>query len=173
MMGVYGADLANASRPEYKAAFEFAARYAGFHASPHAAPGAWIALREGVGRLKGDYTFLMRRLPGAEMKPEQKIGPDGQRFGAWARTLARGDEAKFELDPEFAASLKSKALLRVIYFDRGSGTFTARSAGRKYERKLTDSGRWQTAEFQIDPGVIAISATTDLTLHMIEVERTQ
>jgi hypothetical protein len=174
MMGVYGADLANAAKPEYHAAFDFASKYAGYHASPSIAPGAWIALREGQGKLKGDYSFLMRRVPG-EMKPEQKVGPDDQRFGAWARTLARGAEAKFELDADFARSLAGKKVtLRVIYFDRGAGTFTILAGGRKFEKALADSGRWQTAEFAVDHAGfagIAISANADLTLHMIEVLR--
>ena len=183
MMGIYGADLANAGKPEYRAAFDFAVRYAGYHASPQVSPGAWIALREGTGKLKGDYTFLMRRLPGAEMKPEQKIGSDGQRFGAWARTLPKGAEAKFALDPVFARSLADgKAIVRVIYFDSGTGAFMVRAAGRQFAHALVNSGRWQTAEFKIDHADfaadsagahIAIQAEGDLTLHMIEVSRSE
>jgi hypothetical protein len=119
----------------------------------------------------------MRRVPGVEMKPEQKVGPDEQRFGAWARTLARGAEAKFELDPGFARSLSgTKAALRAIFFDRGAGRIMVQAGGRKFERALADSGRWQTAEVAIDRAGftdIAVSATADLTLHMIEVARTE
>ena len=85
------------------------------------------------------------------MKPEQKVGPDDQRFGAWARTLAKGGEAKFALDPDFARSLAGKrATVHVIFLDRGAGSFTVRAAERKFEHALADSGRWQTAEFAID-----------------------
>jgi hypothetical protein len=175
MMGVYGADLANAAKPEYRAAFDFAARYAGYHASPSVSPGAWIALREGQGKLKGDYSFLMRRAPGVEMMPEQKVGPGEQRFGAWARTLARGAEARLELDPDFARSLSGKqATVHVIFFDRGTGGFTVAAGGRKFEHALGDSGRWQTASFVVDRAgfaAVAVSGTADLTLHMIEVVR--
>jgi hypothetical protein len=143
MIGVYGADLAHASEPEYRAAFEFAARYAGYHASPSISPGAWIALRQGTGRLQGDYTFLMRRLPGAEMTPAQKAGPDGQRFGAWARSLPKGGKAVFALDPEFARSLGGqKATLRLTYLDQGDGALTLRAAGRTFPVALGASGRW-------------------------------
>jgi hypothetical protein len=168
----HGLDLEKAGQPEYKAAFEFAARYAGYHASPSVAPGAWVALREGSRYLKGDYTFLMRRLPGAEMKAEEKIGPDDQRFGAWAMTLPKGAEVKFELDPEFARGLK-KAAVRVVYLDRGAGTFTVHAAGREFPAKLTGSGRWKTAEFDANqPGAkLAITTDTELTLHMVEVVR--
>ncbi len=172
MIGIYGADLANADKPEYKAAFDFAARYAGYHASPSVAPGAWVALREGTQRLKGDYTFLMSRLPGAEMKPEQKVGPDNERFGAWARTLAKGDLAKFQLDPDFARSL-SNATLRVTFLDQGPGTFKVRAGGKTFQEKWSGSGRWKTAEFQANPAgeSITIEADAELTLHMIEVRR--
>lgn len=51
MIGVYGGDLANADKPECRAAFDFAARYAGYHASPSVSLGAWVALREGGLRL--------------------------------------------------------------------------------------------------------------------------
>ena len=168
MIGVYGADLANADKPEYRAAFEFAARYAGYHASPSVSPGAWVALREGGPKLKGDYTFLMQRLPGAQMKAEQKIGPDDQRFGAWALTLPKGAQVTFALDPGFARSLTGKrAKVRVTYLDQSDGTFTLGAV----QCKLTNSGRWKTAELDIAPGNIVIQSATDLTLHMIEVAR--
>jgi hypothetical protein len=168
MIGVYETDLANAADPEFRAAFEFAARYVGYHASPSVAPGAWVALREGGPLFKGDYTFLMHRLPGAELKAERKIGPDDQRFGAWARTLTKGAEARFALDPAFARSLK-KATVRVTYLDRDGGTFEVLG----HQTKLTGTGRWKTAEFDVaqPPAEIAITASTDVTLHMIEVSR--
>ena len=132
MIGIYGADLANAERREYRAAFEFAARYAGYHASTAISPGAWVALREGS-MLQGDYSFLMRRLDGARMKPEQKVGPDDQRFGAWALTLPKGEQAKFALDPDFASSLAGKkAVVRVTFLDRGSGAFILHTAGHNF-----------------------------------------
>jgi hypothetical protein len=168
----HGTDVAKAGDPEYRAAFEFAARYAGYHASPSIAPGAWVALREGSLQRKGDYTFLMRRLPGATAKAERKIGPDDQRFGAWALTFPNGAEVKFELDPEFARSLK-KAAVRAIYLDRGAGVFTVRAAGHEFPAKITGSGRWKTAEFELDQPAagMAITADTGLTLHMVEVVR--
>ena len=168
MIGIYGADLAQAGNPEYRAAFDFAARYAGYHASPSVSPGAWVALREGSLLLKGDYSFLMHRLPGTAMKPEQKAGPDDQRFGAWALMLPKGAEVKFALDPAFARSLK-KATIRVTYLDRGDGTFTILG----HSTKLTGSARWKTAEFEISqlPAELPIATDTDLTLHMVEVSR--
>jgi hypothetical protein len=180
MIGVYGADLARSSNLEYLAAFEFAARYAGFHASPAAAPGAWVAMREGSRVNKGDYAFLMRRLPG-ETRPEEKIGPDDQRFGAWARTVPGGAQAKFALDEAFARSMDGKnAKLRVVFLDRGVGSFTVRASGREFRGALGDTGRWKTAEFEIgsarfaadEAGAhVAIGSEGGVTLHMIEVMR--
>jgi hypothetical protein len=179
MIGIYGSDLEQAGTPEYKAAFEFAARYVGYQASPSIAPGAWVALRSDD-LFKDDYTFLMRRLPGAELKAEKKAGPDDQRFGAWAMTLAKGDEVKFGLDPVFARSLAGKkAILRVTYLDRNEGTFTVRASGREFHGKLGASGRWKTAEFEIDKAAftadggaqIALRGDADVTLHMVEVAR--
>ncbi len=171
-IAIYGADLAHAAEPEYRDAFAFADRYSGYQASPSVAPGAWVALREGH-LLKGDYTFLMRRLPDVEMKPAEKVGPDDQRFGAWARTLANGT-ARFVLDPDFARSLQGrKAGLRVTYLDQGGGTFTVAAADQKFEQKVGASGRWKTAEFQIAGGAAQLSLSTpgEVTFHMIEVVR--
>jgi hypothetical protein len=182
MIGVYGSDLARAAEPEFRAAFDFADRYAGYHASPSLAPGAWVALRDGGLRLKGDYTFLMRRLPGTATTGGQKVGPDDQRFGAWACTVPASETARFALDDGFARSLEGKqALLRVVYLDRGTGRFQVRASGKTFEQAVGDSGRWKTAEFAIDRAAFAsaeaapfeVESEGDLTLHMIEVARTR
>lgn len=172
MIGIYETDLAHSANPEFREAYDFGARYAGYHASPSASPGAWVALREGGSLFPGDYTFLMRRLPGADMKPERNIGPADQRFGAWAMTLAKGAEVKFEIDPAFARSLK-KATVRVTYLDGGTGSFTLRTAGQEFQGKLAGTGRWIAAQFDASqpPAELAITADTDLTLHMVEVAR--
>jgi hypothetical protein len=70
---------------------------------------------------------------------------------------------------EFQIDILS-TMLRVIFLDRGEGNFTVSAAGRSFEHKLTGSGRWQTAEFKIAPSDITVRASSDLTLHMIEVE---
>jgi hypothetical protein len=181
MIGIYGSDLARSEDPEFRAAFEFAARYAGYHASPSVAPGAWVALREGGLRLKGDYSFLMRRLAGPPLKAEQNAGPDDQRFGAWACTLPAGGTATFALDPEFGRSVQGgPVMLRVVYLDRGAGRFRLRASGRTFSQPLGGSGRWKTAEFPIDHASfgtdaegagMALETDGDLTLHMIEVVR--
>jgi hypothetical protein len=180
MIGLYGADLARSGDPEYREAFEFAARYAGYHASPSVSPGAWVAMREGR-QLKGDYTFLMRRLPDAGMRPEEKIGPADQRYGAWAVTIPRGTEAKFKLEPAFARSLEGrKTVVRVFFLDRGTGSFTLRASGKESTMRLSGSDRWKSAEFEVarahftgpeEVPDIRVGGDCDLTLHMIEVVR--
>jgi len=169
-IAVYGADLGHASEPEYRAAFEFAAKYAGYHASPSVSPGAWVALREGDS-MKGDYTFLMKRLD--DMKPEKLVGPAKQRFGAWARTLAAGSKARFEPNAAFSKSLDGKpAAIHVTYLDKGKGTFTVECGGQNFGTALTDSGVWKTADFRANSVVmVTVAADTDLTLHMVEVSR--
>jgi hypothetical protein len=181
MIALYGPDIENAGQAEYRDAFAFAGRYAGYHASPSVSPGAWVALREGSLQLKGDYSFLMRRLDGPAMKAEQKIGPDDQRFGAWALTLAKGSPANFALDPAFARSLAGKkATVRVTYLDRNAGTFTVLASGQKFQTSLGDSGRWKAAEFPLDRAAFAadgagahlsVESDSSLTLHMLEVAR--
>jgi hypothetical protein len=177
MIGVYGSDLARADEPEFRAAFEFADRYAGYHASPSQAPGAWVALREGGLRFKGDYSFLMHRLPGSELKAETNVGPADQRFGAWAATLPAGKSAHFVIDADLARSLEGNpVMVRVIYLDRGKGRFWVARLGDRFQRTLADTGRWKTLNCGLDPIIRAgapISVVTegDLTLHMIEVAR--
>jgi hypothetical protein len=179
MIGVYGSDLARADDPEFRAAFDFAARYAGYHASPSVAPGGWVALREEGLRYKDDYTFLMRRVPGTALDREKNVGPADQRFGAWAATFRGGGQMAFALDAGLARSLEGRgAVIRVIYLDRGAGEFHVAAPGAEFHQKLAGTGRWQTMERTLDPirgalAPIAIKTECDLTLHMIEVARSQ
>jgi hypothetical protein len=173
-IAIYGNDLQHWQEPEYRAAFDFAARYAGFHANPTDAPGAWVALREGH-TLKGDYSFLMSRRPG-EMPPVEKAGPDDQRFGAWARVLKKGAEARFTLDPEFARSLRGRTpSLNIVYLDRGRGSLVLRYSGKRSDWPIEDTGRWRTATLPVEntsfTDDIVVTADTDVTLHMVEVRR--
>jgi hypothetical protein len=115
-------------KDEFDAAFHFTATYAGYHASPQVAPGAWVAFREGD-TLKGDYAFLMHRHLD-QSRGVKNAGPDGQRFGAWSRLLPRDQTMELELDDSFAASLATQAAeLRVTYLDQGAGEFDVRAAG--------------------------------------------
>lgn len=180
-IAVYGSDLAHDDEPEFDAAFQFAAKYAGYHASPSVAPGAWVALREG-NYLKGDYTYLMERLPGDPTKPVTNAGPDNQRFGAWARIIPAEGHARFRLDDRFANSLnRTPAMLRITYLDDSNGQFAVKLGNDEETVRMNNSERWQTAEIpahidtsQRPTGHPDIQITPDqpLTLHMIEITRT-
>lgn len=176
-IAVYGADLQAAKgEPEFREALEFAARYAGYHASPSRAPGAWVALREGE-YLKGDYSFLMRRLTD-DSRPVKLVGPADQRYGAWARQTGESGTMKFHVDPEFLAAHDGKSLmLRVVYLDDGEGQFDVMTRQWKHAIKLSNSGKWQVAQWPIRvtdiPQEAAAHITTEaqkpgLTLHMVE-----
>jgi len=179
-IGVYGSDLARASDREFRSAFEFAAAHVGYHASPSVAPGAWVALREGR-FLKGDYTFLMQRLPGDGSRAVQNAGPDGQRFGAWARVLEAGRTMRFAIDPAFVRSLAAgTAVVEVVYLDKGSGAFlVCLGGGRTVSTPLRDTGRWQTASWKTsgddlslnDGAHLAVRTEGGLVLHMVRVSR--
>lgn len=159
-IAMYGADLARAGDPEFKAAFDFADRYAGFHASPSASPGAWVAFREGE-YLKGDYTFLMQRISGGE--PVQNAGPPEQRFGAWARRLKRGERMVLRPDAAFARSLAA-AHLQITYLGgplRVAGTVLP-AAHQRWVTRTLPARSFDRIEIEAPEGA---------TLHMVELTR--
>ena len=172
-IAIYGADLAEWQDPEFHAAFDFAARYAGYHASPVEAPGAWVALREG-NTLKGDYSFLMQRK--GEMAAVEKAGPDEQRFGAWARELKKGAKARFTVDAEFARAAGGKPVtVAVTFLDRGRGALEVWHDGKLSYWPIKNTGRWVTATFPAADASftedLVISADIDVVLHLLEVRR--
>lgn len=182
-ISVYGSDLELHTDDEFLAAFEFANRYAGYQTGNNAAlsPGAWVALREGQ-YLKGDYNFLMARMSGDDSLPLKGVGPDRERFGAWARRIPANGRMRFQLDDDFAGAISGQAVtLRITYFDSRSPRFTVTAAGG-LEQTIRGSatGRWRTITLPIDSAAflagggadITISAGSDVTLHMVEVIRT-
>ena len=167
-------------KEEFDAAFRFAAKYAGYHASPEVSPGAWVALRQGSA-LEGDYTFLMNRLPD-HSREAKKAGPDDQRFGAWARLLPGTETMRFVLDQTFAASLNAQTTeLRVTYLDQGTGAFEVKAGDQKFTTHCTNTGRWKTTLWNMPPALykqddsgaqVSLQALdADLILHMLEVVR--
>jgi hypothetical protein len=167
-------------KDEFDAAFRFAAKYAGYHATPQDAPGAWVAFREGE-TLEGDYTFLMQRLPD-HTREVKSVGPDDQRFGAWARLLPCDQTMQLVLDDRFAASLATQAAeLRVTYLDHGTGAFDVQASGQTFHAQCSDSGRWKTIAWELTRPVfpktdasvhVSLRALgADLTVHMVEVVR--
>jgi hypothetical protein len=204
-IAVYSSDLrvvelgteGPAYQSQFNLAFEFADRYAGYHASPASAPGAWVAFRENyvvlaendlsvaartLTTFTGDYNFLMERLPGPSTGDGlYDVGPEGQRFGAWARELPAGETMRLELDEGFARSLDGgDAFIKVTFIDGGTGEITMEGSGQSLRHDLHDTGEWTTvvlpvsdAAFARDDtdGHIHVRGTIPLILHMVEVTR--
>ncbi len=179
-IGCYGSDLARAGDPEFRAAFQFAAKYAGCHASPSVAPGAWVALREGD-YLKGDYTFLMQRFSGDASVAFKNAGPADQRYGAWARKLPPGKTMRFALNDAFAQSLAGKrATVRIVWLPTKDTVWQVACSGRTFTAPPSASGRWQVTEFVLPQAAfsrdshgahLTLVAKTDVILHMVGIER--
>lgn len=182
-IAIRGKDLDLGVDEEFARGFEFANRYAGFHASPAMSPGAWVALREGD-TLKGDYNFLMSRLEGRSTDaPLYDQGPLDQRFGGWARGIDPGGRIAFALDRRFAATLK-KVIVRVVYLDQGIGGFTVSCDvdGVKKQTRVgkENTGRWREKEISFPEARFTAFNGADIELiadgeqaifHMVEVIR--
>ncbi len=181
---------------EFNEALLFADKYAGFHALPQQAPGAWIAFRQNDAvanartpsqKLKlpyftGDYTFLMERLPDGSTGAT-KVGPDEIRYGAYARTLAAQSAMRLKLDERFAQSLtKGACRLSLIYLDDAAGPgLTLSAAGQTLKAPLRGTKAWQSASFDLvspafRPGadgaqVVVQNSDNLVSLHMVQIER--
>ncbi len=168
----------------------FAAKYAGYHASPRVSPGAWIAfrqLRANDDRQKlwdamcNDCTFLMKRLPGKTIANKQTIGSPVERYGMSSRVLPAGESMQLMLDPLFAESIDGKsATLKIIYFDQNEGQLTVECSGEKHTVILGNSGQWKSASFAIPKAefsksvqahILLTAPEKNVTLHMVEVTR--
>jgi hypothetical protein len=184
-ISVYGTDLKLYGDTEYAAAFNFADRYAGFQTGNRVSlsPGAWVALREGGEYLAGDYTFLMERVGSDKNEVLKSVGPEWQRFGAWARRVPSGGRMRFRLDKRFASAIAGEDMtIRVTYFDSRSPRFSIRtSGGDSQSLRGGATGTWKTIEMPLGlsnawgsgDADITISANTEVTLHMVELIRTR
>jgi hypothetical protein len=200
-IGIYGTDLqvaidgAHRGRtfPEYVGefdqAFKFAARYAGYAAYPAQSPGAWIAFRHSTVNLNynrpiesitGNYTFHMRQLEKAGVV-QRNIGPDENRFGAWALHLQDGERLRLEVDKAFCESLENQtATATITYLDRGAGTLHISIGDTQHSQQLDNSGEWKTTSFRVHrlaaqaPAVAALLCEgSTVYLHMVSLERNQ
>lgn len=190
--GTYRGEAFPAYRDEFRAAVDFAAKYAGYHALPESSPGAWVAFRENhvvraannipeerrkLALFTSDYTFLMERLPGDRSRGLDVVnaGPEEQRYGAWARILPPGQTIRLRLDSRFAESLRGRpASIRAVYLDSPEADFFIRTGTTVRHVRPGGSGRWQTAEFSgIQPSrdIEVRAGGAPVTLHMIEVLR--
>jgi hypothetical protein len=162
-IAVYGDTLSQAqTNPEYRAAFDFANEYAGHQWDPAGSPGAWVALRQGSGRMAGNYSWFMTQLnPSTSVALDSNcgasmIGPATQRFGRYARKITGGaatDIMSFALDPTFRADLASdQTLLKVTYLDTGTGSFDVNwgtGAGQSATIAKTNTGSWLTTQIPV------------------------
>ncbi len=177
-----------ACQEEYRQAFEFAAKYAGYLNSPSVSPGAWIAMRQ-MPRAPGeegllitdDAEFLLRRLPD-KSRGAFGVGPEDQRFGPWTRVLPAGETMRFDLDDRFAASIAGKpSRIQIVYLDNRPGELELRAAGTAFDISLKNTGRWETARFEIESSAFAPdgdgadlalgAGAGDLAVHLVEVCR--
>jgi len=205
LTGKYARGTVSASyKDEFNQAFVFAAKYAGFIAQPQNSPGAWIAFRhsdfnilqKNSLQLKGyanaaqtaaltqytdDYTFLIKRLPD-KTTAQTNVGPDDQKYGAWARLLPANETMRLALDDTFAKSLAGKpSTLQITYLDSASGSFITTVSGQTFKTDLKGTGRWQTVSLSLaqtdlvkdnDGAQITMQASgAGIYFHMVEFER--
>jgi hypothetical protein len=166
-IAVYGNVLSQGlTNPEFRAAFDFANRYAGHQWDPAGSPGAWVALRQGSGRLAGNFTWFMTQLnPDTTSTPvdsnagSSMIGPATQRFGRYARRITGGtgqSTISFALDPTFRADVATEqTTLRVTYLDTGTGSFDVQwgsGPDQTVTVTKTNTGTWITTQIPV-PGM--------------------
>jgi hypothetical protein len=153
----------DATNPDYEDIFDFANKYAGWYREPERSPGAWIAFR-GVHasrwwRKLGNYEHLIKQIEPENHvglfaygpddyqhqtlnpwdEPTTYLGPKFQKEGIWA-IQTHGQPIYLDLDDAFAASLTDEIVIRVSYFDKGSGKFRLMFSNR--------AGELQTYSFQ-------------------------
>ena len=194
-IAVYGNVLDMGSQPEFRAAFKFGNRYAGWQTKPGRAPGAFVALRQGSGRLAGNFDRFMRQLDPASTSialdsgsGSHMIGPATQRFGRYAREVVGGTAKHamyFRMNGSFKRGIRGRAVrLNVWYLDSGHGAFRiawGRSASHRRTVQLQGTNRWRVATIRIrraafngrlshrsDVTLSALGATT-MVFHMVEV----
>jgi hypothetical protein len=183
---------------EFTETILFAKKYAGFHDKPAKSPGAWVAFRENdtilaVNNLSaanrklsfftGDYNFLMERLPDESYgKGVIKVGPDEQRFGAWARVLPARKKMQFRLNPVFLESCKSKpVLVSVTYYDAKGKDFKIIISNTTHLITCEGQNKWITKAIEIKSGllnpddnganIVIQNNAENIYLHKVEVNR--
>jgi len=185
-------------KKEFTDAILFAKKYVGYHDKPTKSPGAWVAFRENdsiladnnqsvnghkLSFITGDYNFLMERLSDKSYgKNVINIGPDEQRFGAWARVLPAGEQMKLRLNPVFSESCKNKSILvKVTYYDAKGKDFNIIINSIPYLIECKGQNRWETKVIEIKDGLMKAddknvhitiqNGSESIYLHMVEVNR--
>ena len=167
-IAVYGEQIRHGGNSQYRAAFDFANRYAGSAATPQTSPGAFIALRKGRGRTAGNLgQFMTQYAPGLTSRAlssgqgRHMIGPARQRFGRYARRIAGHTSRSwmgFRLNNDFVAGVSGrKVVIGVWYLNGGHGSFRVswgRSASERHVVHKTGTGRWKHFTTTIDGSLL-------------------
>ena len=181
---------------QFQAVIDFAAKYAGKHDEPAQSPGAWVAFREnhmvlaanGMSKearkletLTGDYNFLMERISDNSYgQGVTNVGPDNQRFGAWARVLPAGKQMKLSVDENFLESCKNKPVsVSVTYYDEKGKGFDVLINGQSHNISCAGKDSWKTVTFKAEnikanienAHMVIQNGAEDCYLHMVEVTR--
>jgi len=194
----YKDDENHTYQKEFLETLNFTNKYVGFHDKLAKSPGAWVAFREndtilaanGIAKenrklkyLTGDYNFLMERLPDNSYgKNVTNIGPDENRFGAWARILPPKEQMKFRINPEFIASCQNKNIwVKVTYFDAKGKDFDIIVNNTPHQVTCKGQNKWETKVIEIKDGILKANdknaqitiqnGSENLYLHMVEVTR--
>ena len=194
-IAVYGQVIRHGGDPQYGAAFRFANRYAGRQLHPGRSPGAFIALRQGTGRMAGNLERFMKQIDAQRTSialdsnnGRAMIGPAAQRYGRFARRIVAGTAQKamfFRLNGTFKHGVRDHAVrIRVTYLDQGGGAFVVKwgRAGRcQHTVHKHGTGRWRTVTIKVRRAGFhnRLSHRSDITLkalgssgtdfHMVEV----
>lgn len=202
-IAVYGSDLRKAKpsnvksdsqkggeRREFEDALLFASDYAGYHASPEMAPGAWIAFRHGdvtvetnqpLRTVNGDYSFLMGRIRD-DNEVVTNVGPRSRRFGAWALMLTSASRVRLKVDELFLKSVAREEVTVGVIYSSSTGGFL--KIGPELNPRLLplqrgEGGEWALVKLTLrgrelvdeSEGTISIGADQQVFLHMVEIRR--
>jgi hypothetical protein len=192
-MRPYAFDRTSEGKKEFEEILKFGNKYVGYHALPSVSPGAWIAFRGKGDNFDGDYTFLMNSLDNSSLTDERTIGSKDSAYGAWAQKLSENGKILLDVDDAFFPKRKSKtpvsAIIRVVYYDSGTGSWTVKYDSVKDPDKIAmwvsiqNSKEWKTIEIPIKDGrfsnrcmskadiVIENINAADVILHMVELQR--
>ncbi|HUV63245.1 MAG TPA: hypothetical protein VMW24_05060 [Sedimentisphaerales bacterium] len=183
-------------RHEFSESLRWADKYAGCHADPERAPGAWIAFRQSnavanararsfeklrLPDFASDYTYLMERLPDQSVGAS-KIGPESIRYGGYARRVPARETIRLKVNERFLQSLQGPCWLSVTYFDDASGSsFSVSASGQTWKVPLRGGQIWQTAIFEVTapvfqsmadgPQITIQNSHIPVCLHMVAIER--
>jgi hypothetical protein len=162
-------------RPEFSEDYLFTRKYAGFLHAPEEAPGTWIAFREGD-FLTGDYNYLMERNPNDNGIPVYNA--DTTKYGLWARKYNEKETCRLKIDRDFMMSLGENPYVKVKirYLDDNKGTIRLRAFTKFMSFEKEGTGEWKLVELSMkvtnpEPLIDIIALDGSLTLHMVEIER--